>query len=245
MRTALGKPAVATLLALAACHVPATFAQQSTARSTLETGAVSLPEVFNDRFDRDELGAWDFTDRSAWKIASVDGGKRKVLEQHRSSKYDPPVRSPLNIALAPGVDVGELVLDVEVRSTTRDYGHRDLCIFFGYQDASHFYYVHLGKAADEHGNSIFLVNGSPRMSIAESRTTGTNWTEGWHRVRLIRKPAVGTILVYFDDMERPAMTARDRTFIHGRVGVGSFDDTGMFREFKVHGIKHTAPAGKK
>ena len=62
------------------------------------------------------------------------------------------------------------VLDVKVRSTTRDYGHRDLCLFFGHQDPSHFYYVHLGKQADEHANSIFIVNGKPRVSIAESRT---------------------------------------------------------------------------
>ena len=64
-----------------------------------------------------------------------------------------------------------------MRSTQEVYGHQDLCLFFGYQDASHFYYVHLGREADAHANSIFLVNGEPRVSIAQKRTDGTNWSK--------------------------------------------------------------------
>ena len=45
-----------------------------------------------------------------------------------------PVRSPLNIALVRGHDLADFVMDVAVRSTGRDYGHRDLCLFFDYQD---------------------------------------------------------------------------------------------------------------
>jgi hypothetical protein len=229
------------------CSGPACVRAQEAASGPAPAAAAAHapPGVFADRFERDDLGQWDFSDRSAWRIVPVDGPKGKALEQFRASKYEPPVRSPLNIALAPGVDVADLLLDVEVRSTARDYGHRDLCLFFGYQDPGHFYYVHLGKEADDHANSIFLVNGAPRVSIAESRTSGTNWTGGWHRVRLVRKVADGSISVYFDDMERPAMTAHDRTFLHGRVGVGSFDDTGMFREFTVRGVKHEPPPGSR
>ena len=77
------------------------------------------------------------------------------------------------------------------------------------------------------------MNGKPRVSIAESRTTGTPWTDGWHHVRLVRHVKDGLIQVFFDDMEHPAMTAHDRTFGHGRIGVGSFDDTGMFDDVEV------------
>jgi hypothetical protein len=69
-----------------------------------------------------------------------------------------------------GHDLTDFVMDVDLRSTGRDYGHRDLCLFFGYQDPSHFYYVHLGKQADAAANSIFRVDGRPRVSIAEKRT---------------------------------------------------------------------------
>jgi len=194
-----------------------------------------LPLAFQDDFERDELKGWDFTDKSAWRITRLADPHERVLDQFRDSKYQPPVRSPLNIALAQGVDLADFVLDVKVRSTGRDYGHRDLCFFFGHQDASHFYYVHLGKQADEAANSIFLVNGKPRFSIAEERTKGTPWTDGWHHVRIVRRVKDGAIQVYFDNMTTPAMTAHDKTFTHGRLGLGSFDDTGMFDEVRIRG----------
>lgn len=204
------------------------------------SGDTALPLLLRDDFERKQPAGWDFTDASAWRIAVAGPAPNRVLELFRASKYEPPVRSPVNIALVQGVDASDLVLDVKVRSTTRDYGHRDLCFIFGHNDPSHFYYVHLGKQADEHANSIFLVNGKPRVSIAEKRTNGTPWTEGWHHVRIVHRPGDGTIQVFFDDMTSPVMTAHDRTFAHGRVGVGSFDDTGMFDEFELKGNRHQA-----
>jgi hypothetical protein len=196
-----------------------------------------LPLVYQDDFERDEPKGWDFTDSSAWRISRVGDPHKRVLDQFRESKYRPPVRSPLNIALVQGVDLTDFIFDVKVRSTGRDYGHRDLCFVFGHQDASHFYYVHLGKQADAAANSIFLVNGKPRFSVAEHRTKGTPWTDGWHQVRIVRQVREGLIQVYFDDMKNPSMTAHDRTFIHGRLGLGSFDDTGMFDDVRIKGTR--------
>jgi hypothetical protein len=178
---------------------------------------------------------WAYTDPAAWTVKMQDG--KALLELAKQSKYEPKVRSPLNIALAPGLDVSDVDMTLEVRSTGRDYGHRDLCFFFGHQDASHFYYVHLAKEADPHANSIFLVNGEPRVSIAEQRTKGTPWTDKWHKVRIVRLVSDGSIEVYFDDMKTPIMVAHDKTFAHGRIGVGSFDDTGQFRDIVVWGRK--------
>ncbi len=194
-----------------------------------------LPLAYQSDFERNQATGWNFTDVSAWRIKRLDDGHRAVLDQFQVSKYQPAVRSPLNIALLKGHDLGDFVLDVKVRSTTRDYGHRDICLFFGHQDASHFYYVHLGKLADDAANSIFLVNGKPRVSIAEKRTKGTPWTDGWHHVKIVRNIKDGLIQVYFDDMQSPVMATHDKTFTHGRFGVGSFDDTGMFDEIRIWG----------
>lgn len=196
--------------------------------------AGDMPLVLRDDFERDAPGQdWNPTDPHAWKISRVD--QNRVLDQFQASKYEPVVRSPFNIALAEKVDVGSFVLDVKVRSTGRDYGHRDLCLIFNHRDPSHFYYVHLGKQADEHANSIFIVNGAPRVSIAETRTQGTPWTDGWHHVRIVRQVEDGLIQVFFDDMKTPAMTAHDQHFLRGRVGLGSFDDTGQFDAIQVWG----------
>ena len=127
------------------------------------------------------------------------------------------------------------MFDVDLRSTEKPYGHQSMCLFFGHQDASHFYYVHFGREADAHANSIFKVDGEPRVSIAKTRTEGTDWSSGWHRARIVREVASGKIEVYFDDMETPVMTTVDKSFLSGRVGIGSFDDTGDFDSVRLWG----------
>ncbi|MGL4554311.1 MAG: hypothetical protein ACRC33_24375, partial [Gemmataceae bacterium] len=101
--------------------------------------------------------------------------------------------------------------------------------------------VHLGKKADDHANQIFIVNQADRKKISKTSTPGTDWTDGWHALKLVRKAGDGTIEVYFDDMTKPVMTATDKTFTWGAVGVGSFDDTGNWRDIKVEGIKVEKP----
>lgn len=188
--------------------------------------------MFEADFEDGSLDEWQATDPSAWKIEEEpDGGK--VLALFGESNYQPEVRSPFNINLIKGIEIGSFVLELKLKSTTEDYNHRDLCLFFGYQDPSHFYYVHLGKTADPHANSIFIVDGEPRVSIATTRSDGTDWDEKWHRVRLVRDLGKGTIEVYFDDMNQPIMTAKHDRFASGRIGVGSFDDTGQFDDIRL------------
>lgn len=174
---------------------------------------------------------WEMTDASAWAVEEADG--KPVLALKGASDYEPPVRSPKNIAWLKDVEVGDFVLEVRMRYTGRAYNHADLCLFFGRQDPARFYYVHLATAADPHANSIFLVNNEPRVSIAKERTDGTAWSDGWHTVRIKRTLENGRIEVYFDDLETPAMIAEDRTHGAGRIGLGSFDDTGQFGAVRV------------
>jgi hypothetical protein len=192
------------------------------------------PRVFADDFSKG-ASSWEPTDAAAWKVIQTKEGM--VYSQFRQSKYNPPHRSPFNLSRVKDVVVGDFVLDVKVQSTTPDYPHRDVCLCFGYQDPAHFYYVHLGKKTDDHCNQIFIVKGAPRQKISTKTTAGTNWDDGWHHVRIVRTTADGAIAVYFDDMKTPAMTANDKTFTWGQVGVGSFDDTSNWADFQLHGLK--------
>lgn len=191
----------------------------------------ALPLLVEEDF---ENGAerWQPTDDAAWKLIEGRGGH--VYSQFQQSKYEPPHRSPFNFALLKDVTVGDFTLDVKVRSTTPDYGHRDVCLVFGYRDPAHFYYVHLGKQADDHANQIFIVNDAPRTKISTKTTDGTPWDDAWHDVRIVRRAAEGTIEVYFDDLDEPAMTAADAAFAAGQIGIGSFDDTAEFDDLRLH-----------
>ena len=193
----------------------------------------ALPLVYENDFEK-SADEFTPTDASAWQLVSGRGGQ--VYAQSAKSKYDPPHRSPVNIALLKDVSVGDFVLDVKVKSTIADYDHRDVCLVFGYQDAAHFYYVHFGKRADDHANQVFIVNDAPRTKISTKTTPGTPWDDEWHDVRIVRTAAEGKIEVYFDDMQSPAMTASDRTFVTGGIGIGTFDDTAEFDDVKLRGV---------
>ena len=54
--------------------------------------------------------------------------------------------------------------------------------------------------------------------------------EEWHHVRLVRDVDAGVVRVYFDDMLVPVLEAEDRAIEWGRIGFGSFDDTGRFKD---------------
>lgn len=176
------------------------------------------------------------SDPKAWRTGTMDkeGQSTQTLELHQQSQYKPPHRSPFNMAYINSVVVGDFVMDVKLLQTGKEYGHRDMCLFFGYQDPAHFYYVHMATATDDHAHNVFIVNDAPRIKISKRTTKGVQWgTKVWHHIRLVRKTSTGLVQVYYDDMKTPIMEATDKTFQSGHIGFGSFDDTGMVDDIKI------------
>lgn len=195
----------------------------------------NLPLLFEDDFEKG-VDHWQPTDPKAWRLMKTDHGT--VYNQFGQSKYNPPFRSPFNISLLKDVIVGDFVMTAKVQTTNIKAGaHLDMDLFWGYQDPSHFYYVHLGRKPDPHSSQIMIVNGAPRKMITENKSPGVPWDEKWHNVKVVRRTSDGKIEVYFDDMEKPLMTATDKTFVWGRVGLGSFDDHGNWDDFNLYGLK--------
>lgn len=195
----------------------------------------NLPLLFEDNFEKG-AGHWQPTDPRAWRVIETDHGK--VYNQFAQSKYKPPFRSPFNISLLKDVIVSDFVMTARVQTTNIKAGaHLDMCVFWGYQDPSHFYYVHFGRKPDPNSSQIMIVNGAPRRMITQNKSPGVPWDEKWHNVKVVRRTADGTIDVYFDDMKKPIMTATDKTFVWGQVGLGSFDDHGNWDDFKLYGVK--------
>lgn len=212
------------------------FALLVAALLPLPAVAADLPLVFEDNFETGEFAKrWTATDTKAWKI--VDSKTGKAFSLFQQSKYKPPFRSPLNIARVEGVDVTDFRLEADVLSTKADYPHRSMIMVFGYQDPAHFYYVHFGKKTDDHANQIFIVDGAARVKISTKTTPGTNWDDNWHHVKIERDTASGDIKIFFDDMQEPVMTANNKQFLHGTVGLGSFDDIGDWDNVKLWGVK--------
>ncbi|MEM9367353.1 MAG: hypothetical protein AAGD07_15275 [Planctomycetota bacterium] len=174
---------------------------------------------------------WEMLDPDTWRLKErSDGHGIEITE--RGSAYKPPFRSPGHVALVKDLSVGNCEIRFRVRSTKDTGNHRDCCVFFGFQDAANFYYVHLGAKPDPHSGQIMIVNDAPRLAMTTNERL-TPWDDDWHDVMVRRAVSTGLIEVYFDDMETPHMSVSDTTFGAGRLGIGSFDDLNEFDDFSV------------
>ena len=175
-------------------------------------------------------------DPKAWVIAQTNGAG--ALELITQSHYNPPVRSPFNLAVIADRVFGDFVMDVELTSTIPENPHRDMCLSFAMSSATQFYYAHLASTADGKAHhNIFIVNDQPRTNIANLTTSGVKWGSAStpHKIRLEHNTASGDIKVYFDDFTKPVLAAQDKTLKSGCIGFGSFDDAGKIANIRIWG----------
>jgi len=207
--------------------------------STKSTDVAKLPLVLHETFS-EGVDRWQPADPKGWKLIDVDGGKAFSLFAQNDVKT--PHRSPRNVAIYKDLPVSDCVLEVKVKSTVPEQPHRDVVLVFGYQNPSKFYYVHFASQTDPVAHhQIFIVNDADRKKITEQGSEGVKWDDGWHHLKVVRNVGDGLIAAYFDDMEKPVMTAHDTTIRFGRIGIGSFDDLADFAEVKLSGSKVKPP----
>jgi hypothetical protein len=201
----------------------------------LKARSQQLPEnyklVYEQSFSKSEaIKDFVFTQPDKWMLSN--GKKSKALEFTGISDYQPPFRSPHTLGFIKDLVVGSFVLEADLLQTGKEYGHRDMCIAFGFQDPAHFYYAHMASKMDDHAHQIMLVDKAPRIKISSFTTQGVDWgKEKWHRVRLERNIEEGSIKVYFDGVL--IEEAKDKSFTYGHIGFGSFDDSGKIDNIKI------------
>jgi hypothetical protein len=178
--------------------------------------------------ERRGLADFDLDGNGAWAIR----GGTLILE--KAGVPGGPIRRPAALAILKSEPLRDLTYTLELRSTAPvDLDVRDVQLIIGYQSPSQFYYVHLSAKTDAVHNGIFLVNNADRRRIDQPTSRARLLDQAWHRVRLERNVTTGAIRVFVDDDKTPALSAVDRTLTAGRVGVGSFDETGEFRAIAV------------
>jgi hypothetical protein len=204
--------------------------------TTIFTHGQELPTgyklVYENTFDKESKAFNDLrlTQPSKWIYSAGKSGG--AIEFTGISDYQPPFRSPHTIGLIGTMQVASFVLEADMLQTGKEYGHRDMCIVFGFQDSSHFYYAHVATAMDDNAHQIMIVNGAPRTKISTYTTAGVNWGQNvWHKIRLERNADSGSIKVFFDGVLVEEST--DKTFGNGYIGFGSFDDSGKVDNIKI------------
>ena len=188
------------------------------------THAAGLLDVFGRQ--------WTVPDLADWQV-DREGGAPPVLCLLKGRDPSPEgPRRPFQFALTSVPDYRRLTLDVDLKP-----GARSLMIVFAYRDAAHFDYAHLSTdtaAAQPKHNGIFHVYGGERVRISVERGPAAFAETGrWFHARLVHNAVTGAIAVWVDGRALPALQAVDVSLGAGKVGLGSFDETGCFRSLKI------------
>ena len=179
----------------------------------------------------ERLDAWTLDGNGAWTIR--DG----LLLLEKAGVPSGAIRRPGALAILKTPALGDSSIAVDLRSDAPEAViHRDLLLVAGWQSPTRHYYVHLSAVRDNVHNGIFVVDDADRRRIDDTSDRPALKDRAWHTARLVRTASTGRIEVFVDGETTPIMTATDRAIPSGRLGVGSFDDTGAFRAIRVQGL---------
>jgi len=178
------------------------------------------------------IADWDLDGSGAWAIR--DG----LMVLTRAGTPAGPIRRPSALAILKSGDFRTATVTAQIRSTADvSVVNRDLEVILAYQTSARFYYVHLAGITNDVHNGIFLVADADRKRIDPGTSPPQLTDQRWHDVRVVWDGGAGSIDVYVDRSAAPVMRAVDATLRHGRIGIGSFDDTGEFKDIVVQASK--------
>jgi hypothetical protein len=175
---------------------------------------------------------WTVPNPSDWKIDKQDGSP--VLHLLVGREPLPGPRRPYQFAIAATPAFEKVTVEADLKPL-----RRSLMIVFAYHDPAHFDYAHLSTDYAQKQpvhNGIFHVYGGERVRISsEKGPAAFPSLDRWYHVKLNYDGKTGEVNVTVDGHAVPALHAVDVSLGAGQVGVGSFDETGDFRNVQIAG----------
>jgi hypothetical protein len=177
-----------------------------------------------------DIDQWTLDGSGKWKIAN------RELILYKAGVPSGSIRRPSALAILKSKPFTNVIVEAQIKSEVdTSIIHRDLEIVVDYQSPKRFYYVHLAGTTDKVHNGIFLVDNADRRRIDSGKGKPQLKDKAWHHIKVIRNVKTGKIEVYTNDSDEPVLEAVDKTLLSGKAGVGSFDDTGFFKDIVVKG----------
>jgi hypothetical protein len=162
-----------------------------------------------------------------WKASSE---LLELVVKHEPGKP----RRPKQFALLEEGPYSSFTLEVDVKRNGKS-----LILVFAHQDDDHFNYAHISvddPAKQNVHNGVFHVFGGDRVRISPLEGgPGLLPTTDWTHVKLVWDGKTGEVVCYANGKTSGALRAVDLSLKHGRVGFGSFNETGSFRNLKITG----------
>ncbi len=173
---------------------------------------------------------WSVPVATDWKLTTEDGAPVLRLVEHRGPLPGP--RRPIQFALADVPEYGRITFEADVKPLGGS-----ILIAFAYRDAAHYDYAHFSVDSSSKQpvhNGIFHVYGGERVRISSERGPAAFSATGrWHHVKLTHDATTGTVDAVVDGQPLPALHAVDLSLGPGKIGPGSFDETGEFKNITI------------
>lgn len=173
---------------------------------------------------------WTVQDAADWRL---EDGSPAVLRLMRKGEPGVP-RRPTKYAIAEAGPFQRVTVEVEMLREGRS-----LIIVYAYQDGAHYNYAHISSDEAQKvqvHNGIFHVFGGERVRIS-SLTGPASFAPQpeWTPVKLVWDGSTGLCEVFVNGKPNPSLRAVDLSLSEGRVGLGSFNETGAFRNLRIRG----------
>ncbi|HUS07642.1 MAG TPA: hypothetical protein VMZ52_15150 [Bryobacteraceae bacterium] len=176
---------------------------------------------------------WSVPAAADWKVEKNGDAEILRMVNARGPVAGAP-RRPTQFALADTAAYQRVTLEADVKRLGSS-----LIIVFAYQDAAHYNYAHLSsdKASKQPvHNGVFHVFGGERVRISPiAGPESLPSAEEWAHVKLTHDSATGIVGVTVNGAAMPSLDAVDLSLGAGKVGLGSFGETALFKNVKISG----------
>jgi len=171
---------------------------------------------------------WTVQQASDW---AVEGGVMRLKVSGEPPAGQP--RRPTKYALLNSAPYKKLTVEAEMK-----HNGRSLIIVYGWQDANHYDYAHISTdaaAKQPVHNGVFHVFGGERVRISPLDGPASFADQEWTPVKFVFDGDAGRAWVEVNGKRNPSLEAVDLSLRWGRVGLGSFNESGDFRNVKITG----------
>lgn len=190
--------------------------------------------AFFDGFKEKSLANYEFTNSANWVITK-NGESGKDIKCAFGIGTQANDHFPLEIALIKDINLGDFIVEFDYLQKNRNFSIRDICILFGYQDSTHYYFAQASSDAGKYSHNVFKVDEDRPVAIGENLNEGVVWNyQKWHHIVLIRNTASSKVELYIDD--ELILKSNKSNGGEGRIGFGTFGSG-----FKVDNLKIWTP----
>lgn len=174
---------------------------------------------------------WTVPIGADWKVEH--DGTADILRMLVARPSEKP-RRPTQFALADTPAFHNVSIETDVKRIGKS-----IIIVYAYKDEQHFNYAHLSSESGIQQpvhNGIFHVYGGDRARIsADNGPASIPSADEWYHVRLDYDGANGTVDVKVNGKSNPSLHAVDLSLSAGKVGIGSFFETALFKNVTITG----------